>query len=209
MANYALITGPGSEPVSLTEAKAHLRVDVTDDDTLITDLTKRARDYVERYTRLLLIDQVWEMYLDDFPSALPATLTPEHAAKQKTDGTIIIEKAPISAIGSLKYVDSDGVTQTLATTEYRSDLKALHPRITPEYDKSWPTIRRVTNAITIRFNVGYANAAAVPNALKHAILLLVGSWYQNRELSLVGASGEMPKAAGLDALLWSYRVWSA
>jgi len=55
---------PALEPVSLTEAKLHLRIDTTAEDVLISSLIKAARQYCENYQRRAYITQTWELWLD-------------------------------------------------------------------------------------------------------------------------------------------------
>jgi len=166
---YKLKTAPAAEPVSSTEAKAHLRVDHTDDDTLIGTLIITARRFCEEYLNQSLITQTWYNYLNDF-----------------YDGAIyyvyrgpflMINKGPVQSITSIKYYDADDVEQTLSTDYYHTDLSSQPARIevseTPEtYDK--------LNAVTIEFVAGYGDAADVPEHIKHAMLLYIGHLYENR-----------------------------
>ena len=61
------ISAPAAEPVTLAEAKAHLRVVDAVEDTLISGLIKAAREEVEAATGLALISQNWRLYLDCWP----------------------------------------------------------------------------------------------------------------------------------------------
>lgn len=61
------IAGPAVEPITLSEAKAHLRVTDTVEDALISNLIKAAREEVEQATGLALITQEWRLYLDSWP----------------------------------------------------------------------------------------------------------------------------------------------
>ncbi len=175
-----------TEPVTSTEAKTHLRVTGTDDDTLIGTLITAARQYVENYLNRSLITQTWEWRLDGF-----------------SPWTLIVPMAPLISVTSIQYVDGEGTTQTLASTEYTVDAKSEPGRITPAYGKSWPTTRYQMNAVTITFQAGYGAAAAVPSPIKQAVLLVIGEMYAHREASMVGAPiVELP--LGVKALLMPY-----
>ncbi len=177
-----------TEPVTLTEAKAHLRVTGTDDDTLIGTLITAARQYVENYLNRALITQTWEWRLDAF-----------------SPWTLIVPMAPLISVTSIQYVDGQGTTQTLAVTEYDVDAKSEPGRITPAYGKAWPAIRYQMNAVTITFSAGYGAASAVPSPIKQAILLVIGEMYAHREASMVAAPIiELP--LGVKSLLLPYTV---
>ena len=59
--NLTLKTAPETEPVSLNEAKAFLRVDSDEDDNYITSLIKTAREWCEDYQHRAYITQTWEL----------------------------------------------------------------------------------------------------------------------------------------------------
>lgn len=182
-----LITGPTSEPLTTAEAKAHLRVDVTDDDTLIGTLIVAARQAVEQETARALMPQTWELGLDCF------------------EGEIRIPRAPLTAISSIKYVDSNGILQTMSSSDYLLDDYSIPPRLTPVYGTSWPGTREQTAAVLIRFTAGYTNAAAVPQEIKQWMLLRIGMLYENRES--VAAGVQFSAMPFVDRLLDAYRVW--
>src|SRR5512139_2020471 len=100
-----LITAPTSEPVTLAEAKAQCRVDISTDDVLIGNLITAAREYCELHDWRVYMPQTWELYLDDWP---------------KTQN-IEIPKPPLQSVTSFKYIDEDGVETTLDSGQYFVD----------------------------------------------------------------------------------------
>ncbi|MBT4837928.1 MAG: hypothetical protein HON94_11345 [Methylococcales bacterium] len=160
---YKLKTAATSEPVTLTEAKAHLQVTVSDDDTFIGSLITAARMHVQSYMHRQLMPSTWQLFLDVFPS-----------------DTIYIKECPVTAISSIKYVDENGSEQTLSSSLYSLDKESEPARLNPVYGESWKTTQTQNNAVTIEFTAGYADADSVPGAIKAAILLLVGFLYENR-----------------------------
>lgn len=185
-----LIAGPIEEPITLDEAKAHLRVDsdLTADDGLIGALIVAARQGAEHQTGRALMPQTWELALDCFESE------------------IRLPKPPFASVSSVKYLDVNGVLQTLDPSAYIADSYSEPSRLMPAYGTSWPSIRRQANAVLIRFDAGYANAGAVPQQIKQWMLLQIGAMYENREsVAAVSSIVEMPFA---DRLLDAYRIWS-
>jgi len=175
-------TIPSNEPISTAEAKAHLRVDISDDDTLIDRLVKAARQRLEADTGQVLITQVWNMYLDCFPSS--------------NYQPIKVLNPPLVSIDSITYVDGNGDVQTWDSSEYRVDTKSMPARITPASGYSWPSISNVTNAITIQFTAGYGDDGSdVLEDLRQAMLMLIGHWYENRESVVIGTiTAPVPQA---------------
>lgn len=191
----SLATAPATEPLTATEAKLHLRVDHTTDDDLITSLIVAARQHCENFTGRALITQTWDLKLDAFPSL---------------GEPIRLVKPPVSSVTSVTYVDADGATQTWTSSLYRTDLPAgtwaQAGRIEPAHGESYPEIRQVSNAVTVRCVHGYGAAATVPDAIKAAMKLLIGHWYENRESVIVGATA-MPVPMAVDALLVPFKVY--
>jgi uncharacterized phiE125 gp8 family phage protein len=160
-----LITAATALAVSLVEAKAHLRVDASDDDTLITAMITAATETAEQMTGRAIIPQTWELSLDEFPDAFELT------------------RVPVSAVTSLKYYDAAGVLTTMDPGDYALDIADDYgfAYVVPAYDTEWPTARDQINAVVVRYVAGYTDAAAVPQAIKSWILLQVGAMYENRE----------------------------
>ena len=162
-------TPVATEPLSLVEAKLHCRVDVTDDDALLTALITAARQHAESFTHRALAPQTWDLKLDAFPCG-------------GWQAPIVLPMPPTTAVTSIGYVDTAGVSQTWSaanyTTEFPSGEMAAPARIVPIYGVTWPQTQRVINAVTVRFVAGYTTT---PEAVKHAMKLLIGHWYAHRE----------------------------
>lgn len=189
-----LVTGPSKEPLTLAEAKAHLHVDDTDSDGLISALIVAARQHVESYTRRQLIEQTWDYQLDAFPC-----------------GCLVVPLAPVSAISSITYLDTAGATQTWSSSSYRTDLPdgpwAQRPRIEPVYGTNYPSTYGVMNAVAVRCVSGYGTKGTdVPHAILSAMKLLIGHWFANREAVNVG-NIVTPLPLAVDALLWPFKVF--
>jgi uncharacterized phiE125 gp8 family phage protein len=173
-----------SEPVTLDEAKAQGIVDHTDDDALIERLIATARDHVEHYCGVRFASQTIEAKCDCFADLRR------------------LPEAPVSSVTSITYVDVAGATQTLSTDVYELRKDGLEPSIALKIGQAWPAIQ-MGSRITLTAIVGYETA---PPSVKHAMLMLVATWYAKRENILVGATVEnLPMPAGVDALLCNYR----
>lgn len=190
-----LLTPPTTEPVTLAEAKLHLRIDGdVGDDTLVAMLLAAARQWAEEYCRRSFITQTWRLTLDAFPpvpcagsySQLLPRLAPATAVS-RARAAIALRRGPVASVTSVKYIDATGTLQTLASSEYSVDADALPPTIVPAYGKTWPTTRDQGAAVTVDYVTGYGAAGgAAPAPVRAAILLMLGDLYQNREAQVVG-----------------------
>lgn len=182
---------PTEEPITLAEAKAHLRVDDTTEDTYISALITAARAHAESLTERQFITATYVLRLDEFPV--------------RCTDIIRVPRPNLLTVTSITYVDQNGDTQTLSSTLYQVDIASLPGRIMPAYGQLWPTTRCQLNAVAVTFTAGYGAAAAVPVPIKHAVKLLVSHWFENREPVVVGTiTSEVPTT--VKALLGPYRV---
>jgi len=188
-----LKTAPTVEPATLTEVKAHLRVDSSDEDNLLNSLITSARQYCEAFQKRSYITQTWELWLDAFPS----------------ESYINVSLPPLQSISSVKYYDTDDTEATFSSDDYFVDTKNEPGRVVLNYSKTWPsTTLRPSNGVCVEFKAGYGDAASdVPEKVKQAMLLLIGAWYEQREaITTTGLNvKEIPFA--VDALLWQDRVF--
>ena len=165
-----LVTPPASSPISLTEAKSHLRVDHSDEDTHIQLLIDAATTYLDGWTGILgrcLVAQTWDLYLDEFPG-----------------GSIQIPLAPLISVSSVTYTDTNGATQTVDSDDYTVDTYTPPGWVVPDSTFTWPSTLDAVNAVKVRFVAGYSGG--VPAAIKAAMLLMVADLYENREPVVIG-----------------------
>lgn len=162
---------PALLPVSLDEAKAHLRVDTTDEDALISRLIGAATSYLDGYTGILgraLITQTWRAdfgYFDDWR----------------------IPVGDVIALSSVTHYDAVNVQQTLATSVYQLLRDGLGPYLALKVSQSWPSYYSRDDAVSVTWTAGYGPAASnVPEAIRHGILMMVADFYRNRESAVIG-----------------------
>jgi uncharacterized phiE125 gp8 family phage protein len=202
-----LVTPPSLLPVSLAEAKAHLRVSVSDEDGLIGGLISAATEHLDGWTGILgrcLVEQVWRQDFDRFARCLTLPL------------------GPVLSIGSVTWRNQAGQVATIAGQEYALKTDA-GGRSEVRFRDSWsmPSGLHETGAVSVTYTAGYPiipevpadgdtpavpARSTVPEPIRAAILLLVGAWYENREETAIGVSvTALPNSVAVSALLAPYR----
>ena len=156
-----LTSPPATEPVTLAEAKAHLRATHADDDVYISTLIKTARQSIEAQTGLGLISQGWSVFLDDWPD----------------NGVIELPLAPVLDIADIKVYGDDDTSAVIDPAHYYEDKVSRPARIILRWSRSWAKPGRVANGIEILLTIGFTS---VPEPLREAVLQLVGHWYETR-----------------------------
>ena len=165
---YEVVTPAASEPITLTEAKNFLRVDGTDDDTLITALISAAREMCEQYTRRILVTTTIDEYFDGFPNY----------KNYESKDIVYLSRGPVASITSLKYVDEIGSEVTVSTSAYVADLISEPARIAST--AGWFATNGIINQVIVRYVVGTA-VSSIPTPLKQGMLLIISDLYDKRD----------------------------
>jgi uncharacterized phiE125 gp8 family phage protein len=181
-----LIVTPASEPLTLAEAKAFLRIEHDDDDDVITSLISAARTHIETLTRCATIAQTWRFIRDSWPD----------------DGRVALKRGPVLSIEAVRVFDTGGVASSLDSESFVVD-KASNTVASPIW--SLPAPGRVIAGIEIDAVLGFGvGAASIPENLRHAIRLLLAHWYEHRGLERETSGAVLP--AQVHALIAPYRV---
>ena len=194
MREIYVVTGPAEEPVSVEEAKTHLRIDQGDEDVWLDTAVRAVRERVERVTGRTLVTQTLEVTGDGWPAG----------------PVLVLPRPPLVSVVSIKYTDAAGVEATLASDDYYVDTRSTPGRVVLKAGKSWPgTALREANGVGVRFVAGYgATRAAVPAEIRAGMLLALGELYENRENTAPpGGLSTIPNAA--ERMWLKYRVWEA
>lgn len=192
---YKIITAATTEPITLAEARSHLRIEAFGsplahpDDAQIAMMITSAREWCEQYTSRAFAVQTIEMAMDIFPDAIELPLV------------------PTNSITSVTYSDTANATQTLSNTVYLLDDYSKPNKLALTLNSVWPSTSEVTNNIKVRMVVGNTSVT-IPSPIKSAILLLIGSLYENRQEDLQSSSratfNSLP--LGVYNLLQPYRL---
>lgn len=177
-------SAPVLTPVTVDEAKEQIGLLVADHDSRIARLINAATESVERYTNRALITQTWRLAIDGFPC--------ESLTRPRAE--IRLPRPRLQSITSIGYVDTDGTNQTLSSTLYNATADLEPARVEPAYGQVWPATRDEREAVRVTYVAGYGDAStSVPEAIRHAILLMVGQWFSYREPTISGTTiAEVP-----------------
>lgn len=184
---YKVTVAPVEEPVTLDEAKNHLRMDGIDaDDTLITALIVAAREYCEMYCNRAFITQTITQVYNQFPPS----------------GDVLrIAVSPVQSVSSVDYhIAGTGEKTPWDSSNYVFDNYTEPCEITEANNKTYPATLDQNNVVLVVYVAGYGLASAVPVAIKQAILLMVGHFYLYREDTV------SEKRTASERLLNFYRV---
>jgi uncharacterized phiE125 gp8 family phage protein len=185
--------------VTITDAKAHLRVDTDADNTYIMGLVAAARAWVEEYLDRSLVHTQWTMRLDGFP--------PNGLDNLELPRPPMATASAVSAV-AITYTTETGAVVVFPSHEYRVDRNSTPGAISPLYEQAWPVHRRDDNSVTITWWGGYGeDGRSVPTQIRHAMLMLVAHWYDRRESVLTGLVSKEIEY-GVKSLLDSCR-WGA
>lgn len=171
------VTAPSASPISLAEAKAQMRVEGNDDDIVIQRLIDASVAFVDAQGVLgfAMITQTWGQWLGPNP------------------GTVSLLLGPVQSVSAIKYYDADGVLQTATLSDFNVFGTPNRITVSPKSGKAWPITQTRDDAIKIEYVVGYgATSASVPQTVRHALMMLVAHWYENRETSAEKQMVDLP-----------------
>jgi uncharacterized phiE125 gp8 family phage protein len=178
----AQISAPAAEPVTVAEAKLHSRIDGNTDDAVITSQLLAAREYIEALIKGPLMQRSYRLRLDRFPSG----------------NTLMVPGFPVVSVTAIRYIDGAGTQQTMSNALYALNADQSPCRIALNRSaNAWPTVYNMEGvwSVEVEYIAGYTNAAAVPQALKQAMLLVFGHWFDNaRETASPENLREVPHA---------------
>ena len=182
---------PTEEPLSLDEAKLHLRVDGTAEDDYIAGLIKAAREACEIEARRAFVTRTLDLSITCWP-----------------DYVLALPLPPLVSVTSIKYTDEDGSEGTVSASTYVVNANVEPGLIICKPSQSWPSVNLMPGpSIVVRYVAGFGTAADVPAVYKQAMLLLIGHMYENRESVIVGTiATKLPDAVSkllsLDRVSW-------
>ena len=185
-------TGPAVEPLTVAEAKLHLRVDISDDDAYIGTLITAAREWVENYLDRTLITTQLILRAAEFPTEELELARPPMVASGTATAVVIT------------YTLADTTTATLSTALYRVDRTSTPGNVAPVINGTWPSdVIEDANAVAVTYWAGYGpTSASVPATIRHAMLMLIGHWYDRRSAVLTGTISK-PLEFAVESLLAS------
>ena len=174
-----VVVQPTTEPVSIEEARAHLRLTpmgsplAHPDDAYVEGCIAAAREWAEIYLSRSIALKTYVMALDTFSPSIELL-------------------APVQSIVSVQYTDPDTLFLTpIPSSDYYADTFSEPGWLFPALGTDWPDTAAVVNSVRVTFEAGYTdgespNDTPLPKPIKQAMLLLIGDMYENREASIVG-----------------------
>jgi uncharacterized phiE125 gp8 family phage protein len=174
---------PTVEPVLIEEVKAQARITDDASDGVIEGYIKVAREEAEKHMGRGLLTQTWKLVLDGFAWVMPLPMA-----------------SPLASVTSVKYYDTAGVLQTLATTYYDTDTVSSPGTVTLKPDQAWPSVQslRRNGAVEITYVVGWTTADLVPQRIKQGIL---------QYATFLDADRNGMEVRAADALIAAQRCW--
>ena len=182
----ALVTPPALQPLTLDEVRQHLKIDHTDEDTLLALLIAAAVSHIDGWSGILgrcLINQGWRLDLPAFP-----------------DGGCLVLPFPGISLVTISYRDSAGAMQALPAGNIWLSETSEGTILSLAEGASWPATALRPDAVSISLTAGYGPTAdKIPASLRAALLFLTGELYRNREMSVPASSRDNPVIKALTA----------
>jgi uncharacterized phiE125 gp8 family phage protein len=184
-----LVEAPAAMPITLAEVKEQLRIEHADDDVLITRLIAVAVSYTDVTGALghAMIAQKWAQWFGPNPTQ-----------------QVRLALGPVTSVTAVKYYDENGDLQTDTLSNYQVTGTGFATYVEPKSGFNWPTTQQRSDAIKIEYQIGYGTSANdVPQGIRHALMMLIGHWYDTRENTMMDELNNVP--FGFDALIGMHR----
>jgi len=177
------------EPISLEEAKKHLRLEgvLDDEDDLISSMITAAREMAEGRLNRTLVRRVREVAACNW-------------------GTIKLLKPPFVQVESVSYFDADGQSFDVDASDLSVSSIREPATVSLRYGFPAPQLARQDEAIIVRYTAGYA-PGEVPRMIVQWMLLVIGALYAHRESFVAGVSVTMIPEEFNKWLLQPYMVY--
>lgn len=189
MRDYLLtrVTAPTALPVSVADVMANGRVVANDEAGVVQAHLETATRAVEQMTGRALLPQTWRIAAYGLQHREP----------------IWLPKPPVTALTAVAYSDASNVEQSMDVGGFILSTDDDRAMVQPDMGVNWPTTFRRPDAVRITYTAGYANAASVPQDIRHAIILLACHYFDNRTAA-GDAMSEIPY--GVESLVNLSRV---
>lgn len=185
-----LVQGPAGDPVTLTEAALHCRVDSTSDHPALQTMIRAATRAAEQYLGRPILTRTYRQFFDSWPCGIELEL----------------RRSPLVSVTHVKTYDDADAATTFASSSYYVDTVSQPGRIVLRSTASWPAADRVANPIEVEYKAGYGtDPASVPADIRHAVLMLTANLYEHRGETVTGGAQDNDARQGAYDLLSMYR----
>jgi uncharacterized phiE125 gp8 family phage protein len=163
---YSVTIQPAAEPVTVAELKDWLRLDGSDQDTMLSSMITAARVSIEEHTRRSFVQRSIVQSLAGFPAG----------------GCIELVRPPLASVTSVKYYDTDNDQQTIDSSNYLVDVIREPGVVRPIDTYDWPSVYERSDAVQITFVAGYsADATSVPETMKALTKMIAADMFEHPE----------------------------
>lgn len=185
-----VIQAAAGDPVSLSEAALHCRVDSSLDHPALQAMIRAATSAAENYLNRPIITRTFRQFFDRWPCGR----------------FLELRRSPLVSVTSVKTYNDADVAATFAASNYFVDTVSQPGRIVLRSTASWPTADRVANPIEVEYRAGYGtDPASVPADIRQAVLMLTANLYEHRGETVTGSMPDTTAREGAFDLLAMYR----
>ena len=203
-----LVTPPVAEPVSVADAKAHSRIFIDADDSIIAGYISSARNRCEKICKRAFLPQTWRYAMQHWPGRKPYAGYPQYSNLCKLHEWSYFEVPlpPFISVTSFTYQGADGTIYNMTQSgfgntvgNYLINNDSEPAKICLPFAGIWPTtvlLPPATAPIKITYQCGYPlfqgtlriNAANQATFVSGSAFdpLMVGKWLTVTDTTQVG-----------------------